>query len=63
MKIADVIKLFRKIFSGTYDYQEAMARVKLTDDDIDRLREKLKETEFVPKFLVNPQVQLRETLP
>lgn len=63
MKIADVIKLFRKIFSGTYDYQEAMTRVKLTDDDIDRLREKLKESEFVPKFLVDPQVHLSETLP
>lgn len=56
MQISDLLELFKKIFVKAFDYKKALKRLNYGNEDIEALRDKLMESKFVPKFIVNPQV-------
>lgn len=49
---------FQHIVDGAYDYQEALTRQDLKHEDVVLLRERVKRSEFVPRFIHDKQVQL-----
>lgn len=55
-KLAEMIEKFQKICGNVYNIQEALQRQNLKQEDVERLREKLKSCGGVPKFLVDNQV-------
>lgn len=40
-----------------YNYEEALKRLNLRQEDVDRLREKVKSSKDVPKFITDKQVK------
>lgn len=50
---------FEKILANSYDYDEALKRQNLKQEEVDRLREKIKHSEYVPSFIVDKQVNHR----
>lgn len=47
---------FIELTSQAYDYDEAMKRQNLQQKDVDKLRDKVKSSKFVPKFYFDKQV-------
>lgn len=47
---------FKNILATAYNYEEALKRQNLKQEDVDRLRAKIKDSEHVPKFIVDKQV-------
>lgn len=47
---------FMKLLRNAYDYDEALKRQNLKQDNVNRLREKIKGLKYVPKFIIDKQV-------
>lgn len=47
--------VFKKVVESSFDYDEAMRRQNLNQVDIDRLREKVKDSKYVPKYILDKQ--------
>ncbi|CRL02024.1 CLUMA_CG015172, isoform A [Clunio marinus] len=56
IKMAAAVQVFQDIQRNAYNYNDALKRINMTRDDIERYREKLKLKEAVPKFLVDTQL-------
>ena len=48
---------FEHIIEGAYDYQEALKRQNLKQEDVDALREKSKQSKLVPRDIHDKQVR------
>lgn len=48
---------FMKVLQNAYDYNEAMKRQNLKQENVDRLRELSKKSKYVPKFIIDKQVR------
>ena len=47
---------FLKILNNAYNYEEALKRQNLKQQDVDQLREKARDSKYVPKFIIDKQV-------
>lgn len=47
---------FQSIIDRAFNYEEALVRQNLKQEDVDRLREKVQGSEYVPQFIVDKQV-------
>lgn len=47
---------FMKLLQNAYNYNEALKRQNIKQEEVDRLREKVKESKYVPKFIIDKQV-------
>lgn len=54
-----MIPKFQRLFKSAYDLDEALERRNLTREGIELLRERIKSTKFIPKFVIDNQVTLR----
>lgn len=50
---------FDEIIGSAFDYNEALDRQNLRQEDIDKLREAVESSEYVPKCITSKQVYLR----
>jgi hypothetical protein len=48
---------FQAIIDKAFNYEKALKRQGLKQEDVDRLREKVKDSKFVPKSIVDKQVK------
>ena len=48
---------FQEIIDKAFDYNEALKRQELKQEDVEKLREKIKDSKFVPKSIVDKQVK------
>lgn len=51
-----LVTRFKHIIDCAYSYKEALERENLKQESVNRLREKVKTSKFVPKFIVDQQV-------
>jgi hypothetical protein len=49
---------FQRIINNAYDYQEALDRQGIKQEDVDLLREKIKRSKIVPQYIHDKQVRL-----
>lgn len=47
---------FLELDALAYDYQAALERQNLKQEDVNRLRERIKSSEYVPQFIMDRQV-------
>jgi hypothetical protein len=47
---------YNQLIKGAYDYKQALERQSLRHENVKLLREKVKTSEFVPKFIMDKQV-------
>lgn len=47
---------FEHIIEGAYDYNEALKRQSLKQEDVDLLRQKAKKSKIIPRFIHDKQV-------
>lgn len=52
-----VLLRFKQIINAAYNYQEAIERENLKQENIQLLREKVKSSDLVPKSLIDRQVR------
>lgn len=55
MSAEDLIT-FKKLLDNAYNYEEALKRQNLKQEDVDKLREKIKYSQHVPDFITDKQV-------
>lgn len=48
---------FQDIIDNAFNYEEALERQGLKQEDVNRLRDKVKDSKFVPKSIVDKQVK------
>jgi hypothetical protein len=48
---------FKEIIENAYDYEEALKRLNIKQKDVDLVREKVKFSKEVPRFLHDKQVK------
>lgn len=53
---ADDLTTFKKLLDNAYNYEEALKRQNLKQEDVDKLREKIKYSQHVPDFITDKQV-------
>lgn len=51
-----VVSKFKQLLGGVYNYKEALERQNIKQENVKALREKIKLSEHVPKFIVDKQV-------
>jgi hypothetical protein len=51
-------KHFKYVENNSYDYEKALKRQNLTQDDVDLLRESSKRSPVVPRFIHDKQVRI-----
>lgn len=49
---------FEEIIGRAFDYDEALERQNLKQEDVEKLRTAVEASEFVPKCLTNKQVKV-----
>jgi hypothetical protein len=47
---------YNRLIKGAYDYKEALERQNLRHESVKLLREKVKSSDIVPKFIMDKQV-------
>lgn len=52
---------FAEIVNNAYNYEEALKRQGLKQADVDLLREKMKRSKLVPRFINDKQVKSKRT--
>lgn len=52
-----ILARFKQLLEGAYNYQEALERENQKQDNVRALREKVKLSAHVPKFIVDMQVR------
>jgi len=56
-----MLEVFKKVLSESFDYAKALQRESITQEEIDRFREALESSEFVPKYIDDKQVNRNVT--
>lgn len=49
---------FEEIINNAYDYEEALERQGIKQEDVDLLREKIKKSKLVPQYINDKQVRI-----
>lgn len=50
-------EVWQQILAKAYDYDEALRRQNLKQEDVDQLRLKIEGSEFVPSYILDKQVK------
>lgn len=56
-KTKHIEQKFVKLIKTAYNYEEALKRQNLRQEDVDLLRERAKGSKSVPKFIIDKQVR------
>lgn len=51
-----LVSKFKQLLESAYNYKEALERENVRQENVKTLREKVKLSEYVPKFIVDKQV-------
>lgn len=51
-----LVSKFKQLLESAYNYKEAMERSNVKQESVEALREKVKVSEHVPKFIIDKQV-------
>lgn len=58
-----LVSKFKQLLESAYNYKEALERENVKQENVKTLREKVKLSEYVPKFIVDKQVNDVTNLP
>lgn len=56
-KTKHIEQKFIKLLRAAFNFKDALKRQNIEQDDIERLRAKVRGSKFVPKFIVDKQVK------